>query len=77
MWGILQRLCCFRLARLAKLSEDHLFYARHFKCPVCDRRALPGRVQPASGFERPAEFNMVLHVDLRGIHDIKGAGTCT
>ena len=61
-----------RLARLSKKSDDHIFYIKHFKCPLCLRRQAPGQVRQGSRFVRPFQFNMVVGVDLKEGCDIVG-----
>ena len=70
--GHLGRDALLRLARNAGKSPDHLFYIKHWQCPVCLRRAAPAPVVQASGRDRPQEFNMLVGVDLKEVQDAEG-----
>ncbi len=61
-----------RLVRNAKKSDDHQFYARHWKCPVCLRRQRPAAVPPAAEKTKVAEFNQLVGVDLKEVLDVTG-----
>ena len=61
-----------RLAKRAKKPEDHLFYIRHWKCPVCARRQRPGPAPTAGSHDKPSEFNCLVGVDLKEVLDADG-----
>ena len=60
------------MAKAAKKSSDHLFYIRHWRCPVCLRRARPGAVPVAGHREKAKEFNQLVGVDLKEVLDADG-----
>eukprot|EP00969_Alexandrium_andersonii_P070251 3100524-Alexandrium_andersonii.AAC.1 len=49
-----QALC--RLIRLAGLSDQHLEYAKRWRCEVCDRRAAPEKTRVATSFRKASFF---------------------
>ena len=65
-----QALC--RLIRLAGLSEQHLEYAKGWRCEVCERRAAPGKTRVASSFKRPEWFGATVGIDTQEILDAHG-----
>ena len=70
--GHCDRAILLRMAKMADKSEDHLFYIRHWTCPLCWRRRAPGRVSAASGHVRPKEFNLLAGMDLKYVSDSAG-----
>eukprot|EP00971_Amphidinium_carterae_P151456 3002912-Amphidinium_carterae.1 len=67
-----ERRALLRLARLAGKSADHLFYLKHWCCPVCYQRQAPARLSKASATMRPEMFNIAVAVDLKFQRDIRG-----
>ena len=61
-----------RLLRLAGKGPEYVKYARHFRCDVCERRAPPGSVRPASAWQRPRSFGEVVAVDTKEFVDSDG-----
>ena len=65
-----QALC--RLIRLAGLSEQHLEYAKGWRCEVCERRAAPGKTRAASSFKHPSYFGALVGIVAQEIVDANG-----
>jgi hypothetical protein len=59
-----------RLARTAKKSEDHLYYIKHWKCPLCLRRQRPAAVPAATEKGKAKEFGQVVGVNLKEVLDV-------
>jgi hypothetical protein len=70
--GHVSRDALLRMAKAAKLSQDHLFYIRHWRCPVCLRRARPGPAPVVTAGEKAKEFNALVGVDLKEVQDVDG-----
>ena len=61
-----------RLMKTAKCHPDMIGYARHMKCPSCQRRNPPERIPRAAVPYRPTRFNHTVGVDLKWIKDSDG-----
>ena len=61
-----------RLAKNGGRTEEHLFYIKHWQCPVCARRKPPGPVARSSARARPEQFNVLVGVDLKEVRDSEG-----
>ena len=57
---------------VAKCHPDMVAYARHFKCPTCERRRPPKRIPKATMPYRPTQFNHIVGIDLKWIKDVAG-----
>ena len=51
--GHVSRDTLLQMAKNAGRSERHLWYIRHWRCPVCLRRSRPGPVATSSTHEKP------------------------
>ena len=61
-----------RLARLAKKGPDHLYYIKHWQCPVCLQRKAPPITQKTSAIPRPEQFDRLVGFDLKYKRDVNG-----
>ena len=61
-----------RFMKTAKCHPDMIAYARHMKCPSCQRRQPPARIPKVSMPYRPTRFNAVVGLDLKWVKDSKG-----
>ena len=58
-----------RLMKTAKCHADMIAYARHMKCPSCQRRQPPSRIPRVAMPYRPTRFNAVVGLDLKWVKD--------
>ena len=61
-----------RLARLAKKSPDHLYYIKHWQCPVYLQRQAPPITQRASATQRPEQNGRLVGLDLKFKRNVNG-----
>ncbi len=70
--GHVGRDAMLRLAKAARKSPDHVFYIRHWRCPMCLRRTRPAAPPESSVRNRATEFGMLVGVDLKEVTDTDG-----
>ena len=57
---------------ISKCVPEMIDYAKHWKCPSCERRKPPGRMPRATMPYRPKRFGQIVGVDLKFVHDSAG-----